>query len=287
MPDAPSGRGPQPLILVRRADCRNLANPGAACRLRDSPELRPAPRPRPILPASTATPPAMPMKLLPDLIGRTMLFPALRLMRAQMRLIEDPLKLRRAAARVDALGRMPPGVKREPVLAETVPATWIDVKGARRDHVVLYLHGGAFITETPQFHGALLARICQQSRTRGLMPSYRLAPEHRYPAALDDCLASYRWLLAQGYAAERIVVAGDSAGGNLTLALDDENGETEVALEEAWIQTTGLPNGVTLRGGVTRRGRNSRIMAEPRWAAATFVTTKRVLRTSATRSPRS
>jgi len=154
-----------------------------------------------------------------NLIGRNMLFPALRVMRAQMALISDPLKLRGAAARVDALGRAPADVRHEAVIADSVPATWIDVKGARRDRVLLYLHGGAFITETPKFHGALLARLCRESRARGLMPSYRLAPEHQYPAALDDCLAAYRWLLAQGFEAGCIVVAGDSAGGNLTLAL--------------------------------------------------------------------
>ena len=159
------------------------------------------------------------MRDLRDLIGRNMLFPALRLMRAQMRLVSDPLKLREAAARLDALGRQAPDVQVEPVVADTVPASWVTVKGVRRDGVVLYLHGGAFIAETPTFHGALLARICREGRCRGLMPSYRLSPEHRYPAALDDCVTAYRWLLAQGHEARRIVVAGDSAGGNLTLAL--------------------------------------------------------------------
>lgn len=159
------------------------------------------------------------MKRLRDLIGRNMLFPALRVMRAQMRLISDPLKLRGAAARVDALGSLASDVRTEPVTAGTVGANWVDVKGMRRDRVVLYLHGGAFITETPVFHGALLARICRETRARGLMVSYRLAPEHPYPAALDDCVEAYRWLLAQGLDATRIIVAGDSAGGNLTLAL--------------------------------------------------------------------
>ena len=148
-----------------------------------------------------------------------MLFPALRLMRAQMRLVSDPVRLREAAARLDALGRPEPRLKVEPVIAGAVPASWVTVKGGRRDGVVLYLHGGAFIAETPMFHGAMLGRICSEGRCRGLMPSYRLAPEHRYPAALDDCMAAYRWLLAQGQEAGRIVVAGDSAGGNLTLAL--------------------------------------------------------------------
>lgn len=159
------------------------------------------------------------MRDLRDLIGRNMLFPALRLMRAQMQQVSDPVQLREAAARMDALGRPPPDVRVEPVVAGTAPASWVTVKGGRRDGVVLYLHGGAFIAETPMFHGALLARICRESRCRGLMPSYRLSPEHRYPAALDDCLAAYRWLLEEGHEPARIVVAGDSAGGNLTLAL--------------------------------------------------------------------
>ena len=148
-----------------------------------------------------------------------MLTPALRLMRAQMKLISDPVHLREMAARVDALGSPERDVRTEHVSAGTAPATWVDVKGVRHDRVVLYLHGGAFVAETPVFHGALLARICREARARGLMVSYRLAPEHMYPAALDDCIAAYRWLLDQGFEASRIVVAGDSAGGNLTLAL--------------------------------------------------------------------
>lgn len=163
--------------------------------------------------------PETPLKLMPDLVSRTLLFPALRLMRAQMKLISDPLHLREMAARVDALGSAAADVRTEPVTAGAAPATWVDVKGVRHDRVVLYLHGGAFVAETPKFHGALLARICRQARARGLMLSYRLSPEHRYPAALDDCIAAYRWLLAQGFEAGRIILAGDSAGGNLTLAL--------------------------------------------------------------------
>jgi acetyl esterase/lipase len=159
------------------------------------------------------------LKPLRDLVGRTMLFPALRLMRAQMKLISDPLRLRAMAARVDALGSHEQDVRTEQVTAGAAPALWVEVKGVRRDRVVLYLHGGAFIAETPMFHGALLARICREAHLRGLMVSYRLAPEHRYPAALDDCLAAYRWLLDQSFNANRILIAGDSAGGNLTLAL--------------------------------------------------------------------
>ena len=154
-----------------------------------------------------------------DTLGRTMLTPALRLMRAEMKLVSDPVLLREVAARVDALGVTPAGVRTQRVTAGGVPATWVEVDGVGDDTVVLYLHGGAFVAETPHFHGALLARICREAGARGLMVSYRLSPEHRYPAALDDCIAAYRWLLDGGHDASRIVVAGDSAGGNLTLAL--------------------------------------------------------------------
>jgi epsilon-lactone hydrolase len=159
------------------------------------------------------------MKPIRDAIGRTMLTPALRLMRAQMKLISDPVRLREMAARVDALAGAVPDVQTEAVSAGGVPANWVQMARTQPDGVLLYLHGGAFVAETPRFHGALLARLCGHAGARGLMPGYRLAPEHRYPAALDDCLAAYRWLLAQGHDASRIVVAGDSAGGNLALAL--------------------------------------------------------------------
>jgi len=159
------------------------------------------------------------LRPLHEAVRRTMLFPSLRLMRAQMKLISDPVHLRQMAARVDSLGRQAKDVRTEGVMAGSVPATWFDPRGVRGDTVVLYLHGGAFIAETPVFHGSLLARICRAADARGLMVNYRLAPEHRYPAALDDCIAAYRWLLDQGFAAGRIIVAGDSAGGNLTLAL--------------------------------------------------------------------
>lgn len=99
----------------------------------------------------------------------------------------------------------------------TCTAAWVDAGGDDLGRVILYLHGGAFIGESPQAHCAMLARICSRCGARGFYVDYRLAPEHPYPAATDDCLAAYRHLLGQGIAAARIVIAGDSAGGNLAL----------------------------------------------------------------------
>lgn len=104
-----------------------------------------------------------------------------------------------------------------PVDLGTCTAVWVDAGARDSGRVVLYLHGGAFIGESPGAHCAMLARICSRCAARGFYVNYRLAPEHPYPAATDDCLAAYRHLLGQGIAASQIVIAGDSAGGNLAL----------------------------------------------------------------------
>jgi monoterpene epsilon-lactone hydrolase len=89
----------------------------------------------------------------------------------------------------------------------------------RTERVVLYLHGGSFIYGSERSHGELCARLAIAARARLVFPLYRLAPEHPFPAALDDALAVYRALLAERIASSSIVVAGDSAGGNLALSL--------------------------------------------------------------------
>jgi epsilon-lactone hydrolase len=119
----------------------------------------------------------------------------------------------------------PPDVVVEPVSAPARAAEWLRPTGARLDAAVLYLHGGGYVIGSPRSHRHLAAAIAQAASTAALVPDYRLAPEHPFPAALDDAVAAYQWLLARGLAPARIVVAGDSAGGGLTIA-------TLVALRE-------------------------------------------------------
>jgi acetyl esterase/lipase len=83
-------------------------------------------------------------------------------------------------------------------------------------HAILYLHGGAFVAGSPKTHRSITRRLAAESGALVLAPHYRLAPEAPFPAQLDDCVACYRQLLKEGYAPERIAIAGDSAGGNLT-----------------------------------------------------------------------
>ena len=112
----------------------------------------------------------------------------------------------------------PPDVKVEHVTAGTVPSEWLSAPGARADAAVLYLHGGGYVIGSPRSHRHLAAAIGRAASSPVLLPDYRLAPECPYPAAVDDAVAAYRWLLGQAIAPARIVIAGDSAGGGLTVA---------------------------------------------------------------------
>jgi len=114
---------------------------------------------------------------------------------------------------------LPEGTRVESVDVDGIPAEWIYPPDADAERVVLYFHGGAYIIGSLKSHRDLVARLSAAAGVRSLQIDYRLAPEHVFPAALDDALTSYRWLLANGTRPEHIVLAGDSAGGGLILAL--------------------------------------------------------------------
>jgi acetyl esterase/lipase len=120
--------------------------------------------------------------------------------------------------RVARLFRPPRGTRVSLLDMGGVRTEEITAPGARTDAALLYLHGGAFVLGWNGMYRRMVATLSQMSGVRALAPDYRLAPEHPFPAALEDCLAAYRWLLRQGTPPERIVLAGDSAGGNLALA---------------------------------------------------------------------
>jgi acetyl esterase/lipase len=89
----------------------------------------------------------------------------------------------------------------------------------RPDSVLLYLHGSGYICCSPRTHRGLVGRLSEMTGLPAFVVRYRLAPKYPFPAAADDAMAAYQWLLASGYPPERIVVAGDSAGGHLALGL--------------------------------------------------------------------
>lgn len=105
--------------------------------------------------------------------------------------------------------------------AEPVSGLWVeDEATAVDDRVVLHLHGGAYLMGSPRTHLGMAASLSRTSRSPVMLPHYRLAPEHVFPAALDDAVAAYRWLVdRRGFRPDRIAVSGDSAGGGLGLAM--------------------------------------------------------------------
>jgi monoterpene epsilon-lactone hydrolase len=102
--------------------------------------------------------------------------------------------------------------------ADGVKAEWTRVPESDDAAVLFYLHGGGYIMGSPAGYRDFVARICRAGRVRALSVDYRLAPEAPFPAAIEDAVKAYRWLLAQHVAPSRIVIAGDSAGGGLTLS---------------------------------------------------------------------
>ncbi|RZI86749.1 MAG: steryl acetyl hydrolase [Rubrivivax sp.] len=112
------------------------------------------------------------------------------------------------------------GVRRERISVSDLSMEVVTASSVRQSAgAILYLHGGAFCLGNAQTHRSITTRLALASGLTVHVPEYRLAPEHAYPAALHDALASYAWLRQQGHAPDRIVLAGDSAGGALALAL--------------------------------------------------------------------
>jgi epsilon-lactone hydrolase len=104
--------------------------------------------------------------------------------------------------------------------ADGVPAHWLHIPNAGDGRVLMFVHGGGYSLGSLRSDGELAAQIGRAAEMHVFFPEYRLAPEHRFPAAFDDVLASWQWLRGvRGVAAESVVLAGDSAGGGLTLAL--------------------------------------------------------------------
>lgn len=125
--------------------------------------------------------------------------------------------------RAEAAGRLVPnpprGVQRIAIDAGGVAAEWVVAPASQDDRHILYLHGGGFVIGTPALYRHLTWRIAAAAQARVLAIDYRLAPEHPFPAALDDALAAYEFLLPDGADPRRVAVVGNSAGGGLVFSL--------------------------------------------------------------------
>jgi monoterpene epsilon-lactone hydrolase len=116
--------------------------------------------------------------------------------------------------------RLPSRLRIEPVAMGAISGEWVSWEGSAEqasERVIYYVHGGGFVACSCATHRLIAGNLARAAGARALLIEYRLAPEHPFPAALEDAVAGYRWLLASGIRPEQIIIAGDSAGGALTL----------------------------------------------------------------------
>lgn len=128
----------------------------------------------------------------------------------------DVYRTRERMAAMEKRYSPPKDVGIEPQALSHCEAEWIR-PGTRTDRVVLYFPGGAWTLRSPAMHRLIVARLAKAANANAFLVFYRLAPEHPFPAAIEDCVEGYRTLLDKGIDPSRIVIGGDSAGGNLTL----------------------------------------------------------------------
>lgn len=133
----------------------------------------------------------------------------------------DRLSLSQRRARLDRakdLFPLPGGTVVEHIDLGGIAATRVRTPGNRAEHTILYLHGGAYVLGSPESHCLIAAGLAAAAQAEVLLPRYRLAPEHPFPAAVEDALAAYRALLDGGHPASAVVIGGSSAGGGLAAA---------------------------------------------------------------------
>ena len=147
--------------------------------------------------------------------------PEIMAVRAMLEARPRPLELAERRRRLDALGGqygLPADIRTEATEAGGVRAEWTQAPGADASRVLLFLHGGGYVSGSIASHRHMVAEAGRAAGLRTRALEYRLAPEHPFPAALEDALAGYRFLLDQGVAPGWIAIGGDSAGGGLTVA---------------------------------------------------------------------
>ena len=154
---------------------------------------------------------------MPSLSGRVVNAALRLLVKRRLRNGLSVESVRDTSARLDGwIARGNPAKPGDRIAANGVSCEWFPSAVDER-RILLYLHGGGFIVHLPSAYRVFARRLSAALGAHVLLPEYRLAPEYPFPAGVDDCLEAYRWLLAQGHSAARIVIAGDSAGGNLAL----------------------------------------------------------------------
>lgn len=160
-----------------------------------------------------------------------------------------PIAIRKGTEKMVArYMRLPDRCVITPVDAGGVQSEWVSWQGSDSGRVIFYLHGGGYVICSPRTHRDLMWRLARTCGARVIIPDYRLAPENPHPAAVEDAVKAYRWLLKSGVKPSRIAVMGDSAGGGLALALLQQLRDKKIPLPACtaclspWSDLTGSGN---------------------------------------------
>lgn len=157
---------------------------------------------------------------MPSIQARMMKF-FMRTLRSRAAGVLDDLVLLRQEKERAFIRLLPPrGIKVEKVFVHNIESEWVSPADYKyHNKVILYLHGGGYAACSPRTHRGLTGKLATETGMRTLAINYRLAPEHPYPAALDDAMIAYKWLMEEcHYSAKDIIIIGDSAGGGLSLS---------------------------------------------------------------------
>ena len=177
---------------------------------------------------------------------------------------ETPIAIQRKKLdKLTGIAPLPRGVSTRNITIRGMPALWIDVQ-AKTQRTLLFLHGGAYNIGSIDSHKELAARLGLASKANVLLIDYRLAPEHAFPAGLDDALEAYQWLLKQGYKPSNISIAGDSAGGGLALSLAMKLRDMKTPLPACLCLISPWTD-LTMSGESVRTNATKDIMLNPTW----------------------
>lgn len=148
------------------------------------------------------------------------------------------------------------GVTFEKLTIDDMAAEWVIPTITQNDAVILYLHGGGYCIGSINTHRSMVSFLANAAKAKTLMIDYRLAPENPFPAAVEDAVAAYRWLLGEGVSPQKITISGDSAGGGLTMAtlvdLRDKGGPlpAAAAVLSPWVDLEGSGDSMTSKADV-------------------------------------
>jgi len=187
--------------------------------------------------------------------------------------VQDIAQARQRFEKMGAFLGRPADAKCETVKAGSVPAEWVAAPGADERRAVLYLHGGGYAIGSINTHRRLAYDISAASAARVLLIDDRLAPEHPFPAAVDDATAAWSWLLQQGFDPARMAIAGDSAGGGLTIATLVNLRDRKLALPACAVAISPWVDLVGEGGSLTTRSAQDPMVQKPRlqWMADMYL----------------